>query len=89
LLIQQFWADCTFLHKSGFCQNFAMTSPETLYMKNVFNELRFLLVTHMTLFDIRFGRYGILKSGFIAGQTGYIGALSGFWARRLVKLAGV
>jgi hypothetical protein len=41
-----------------------MTSLETLYMKNVVNELRFLLVTHMTCFDIPFGRYGILNSGF-------------------------
>jgi hypothetical protein len=45
-----------------------MTSPETLYTKNVVNELRFLQVTHMTCFDIRFGRYGFLKSGFSAGQ---------------------
>jgi hypothetical protein len=45
-----------------------MTSPETLYTKNVVNELRFLLVTHMTCFDIWFGRYGFLKSGFSAGQ---------------------
>jgi hypothetical protein len=45
-----------------------MTSPETLYRKDVFNELRFLLVTHMTCFDIRFGRYGFLKSGFSARQ---------------------
>jgi hypothetical protein len=41
-----------------------MTSSETLYMKNAINELRFLLVTHMTCFDIWFGRYRILKSGF-------------------------
>jgi hypothetical protein len=45
-----------------------MTSPETLYTKNVTNKLRFLLVTHTTCFDIRFGRYGILKSGFSSGQ---------------------
>jgi hypothetical protein len=45
-----------------------MTSPETLYTKNVTNKLRFLLVTHATCFDIRFGRYGILKSGFSSGQ---------------------
>jgi hypothetical protein len=44
-----------------------MTSPETLYMKNVANKLRFLLVTHMSCFDIGFGCYGILKSGFSAG----------------------
>jgi hypothetical protein len=41
-----------------------MTSPETSFMKNVTNELRFLLVTHMTHFDIRFGRYEFLKSGY-------------------------
>jgi hypothetical protein len=46
-----------------------MTSPETLYMKNVVNELRFLLVTRMTCFDIRFGRYRILKSGDSADQV--------------------
>jgi hypothetical protein len=45
-----------------------MTSPETLYTKNVVNELRFLLVTHTTCFDIRFDRYGILNSGFSSGQ---------------------
>jgi hypothetical protein len=41
-----------------------MTSPVTSHMKNVTNELSFLLVTHMTPFDIRFGRYGILKLCF-------------------------
>jgi hypothetical protein len=45
-----------------------MTSPETSYTKNVSNELSFLLVTHMTCFDIWFGRYGFLKSGFSARQ---------------------
>jgi hypothetical protein len=35
-----------------------MTSPETSYTKDVANELRFLLVTHMTCFDIWFGSYG-------------------------------
>jgi hypothetical protein len=35
-----------------------MTSPDTLYTKNVDNELSFLLVTHTTCFDIQFGRYG-------------------------------
>jgi hypothetical protein len=44
-----------------------MTSQETLYMKIVINELSFLLVTHVTCFDIRFGRYGFLKSVFCAG----------------------
>jgi hypothetical protein len=32
-----------------------------LYMKNVVNELSFLLVTHMTCFDIQFSHYGFLK----------------------------
>jgi hypothetical protein len=63
-----FWADCTFLYKSGFWQNFPMTSPETSYTKNVSNALRFLLSAHTTCFDIHFGRYGILKSGSISGQ---------------------
>jgi hypothetical protein len=43
-----------------------MTSPETLYTENVANELIFLLVTHTTCFNIRFGCYGFLKSGFSA-----------------------
>jgi hypothetical protein len=38
------------------------------YAKNVANELSFLLVIHMTCFDIRFDRYGILKSGSSSGQ---------------------
>jgi hypothetical protein len=58
----------TFLYESGLWQNFAITTPETLYMKNVVNELIFLPVTHMTCFDIRFNRYEFLKSGFTAGQ---------------------
>jgi hypothetical protein len=45
-----------------------MTSPETLYTKNVVNEHSFLLITHMARFNIQFGRYGILKSGLSAGQ---------------------
>jgi hypothetical protein len=45
-----------------------MTSPETMYMKNVANELSFLLVTHITCLDMRFGCYGILMSCFSAGQ---------------------
>jgi hypothetical protein len=61
LLIQQFWADCTFLYKSGFWQNFAMTSQETSYMNNIVIELRFLLVTHTTCFDLWFSRYRILN----------------------------
>jgi hypothetical protein len=46
-----------------------MTSPETLYMKNAVNELRFLLVTHTTCFDIRFDYYEFLKPGCSVGQT--------------------
>jgi hypothetical protein len=45
-----------------------MTSPGTLYMKCVINELSFLLVTCRTYFGIRFDRYEFLKSGFDAGQ---------------------
>jgi hypothetical protein len=45
-----------------------MIYPETLYTKNIINELSFLLVTHMTCFNKRFSRYGFLKSGFSAGQ---------------------
>jgi hypothetical protein len=45
-----------------------MNSPETSYMKHVANELRFLMFTHMTCFNIQFGRYGILKSGSISGR---------------------
>jgi hypothetical protein len=59
-----FLADHTFLYKTGFWQNFAMTSPETSYMKNVTNELSFLLVTHMTHFEKR--RHRFLKSGYSA-----------------------
>jgi hypothetical protein len=53
-----------------------MTSSETSDMKYVVNELNFLLVTHMTHFDIRFGRYGILNSCFSYGKGyGQIGLL--------------
>jgi hypothetical protein len=45
-----------------------MTSPETSYMKDVANELRFLLVTHTTCFNIRFGRYGFSQSDFRARE---------------------
>jgi hypothetical protein len=45
-----------------------MTSSETSYTKDVANELSFLLVTHTTCFDILFGRYRFLKSGFSARQ---------------------
>jgi hypothetical protein len=63
-----------------------MTSPETSYTKDVANEVSFLLVTHTTCFDIRFGRYGFLKSGFsarqILEQPGYTGAWSGFLGQK-------
>jgi hypothetical protein len=38
-------------------------------MKNVTNELSFLLVTHTTHFEIQFGRYGTLESCFCSGQV--------------------
>jgi hypothetical protein len=47
-----------------FLQNFAMTSVETLYKKEVINELSFLLVTHTTCFDTWLGRYGFLNLGY-------------------------
>jgi hypothetical protein len=68
LLNPNFWADLTFLYKSGFWQKISMTSPDTLYTKIVFNEFIFLPVTHTTCFDIRFDRYQFLKSGFSVGQ---------------------
>jgi hypothetical protein len=58
----------TFLYKTGFCRNFAMTCPETSDTKDVANELNFLLVTHMTCFDIWFDNYRLLKSGFSTRQ---------------------
>jgi hypothetical protein len=45
-----------------------MSSPETLYTKNVVNELGFLLVTHTTCLDVWFRRYRFLKSGFSAAH---------------------
>jgi hypothetical protein len=69
LLNQNFSADLTFLYKSGFWQKVSMTSPEYLYTKKVVNEISFLLVTHMTCFDIRFDHYGFLKSGFNPDQV--------------------
>jgi hypothetical protein len=56
-----FLADHTFLYKIGFWQNFVMTSPETLYTKDVSNELSFLLVTHTTYSDARFDSYRIFE----------------------------
>jgi hypothetical protein len=61
-------------------------------MKDVANELSFLLVTHMTCFNIRFGRYGFLKSSFSARQIlDSLGtdARTGIWATRWVRLARV
>jgi hypothetical protein len=63
LNFEKIWTDPTFGHKSRFWRNFAMTSPETLYTKNAFNEYSFLLVTHMAYFDTRFGLCRLLKSG--------------------------
>jgi hypothetical protein len=64
-----FLADHTYLYETGFWQNFAMTSPETLHTKNVANEHSFPLVTHTTHFGIRFGRYGIWKYCSSSGQA--------------------
>jgi hypothetical protein len=64
-----FLVDQTFLYKTDFWRNFTITSPETVYTKNITNELRFLLVTHTTHFDIRFGRYDALKFCFSSGQV--------------------
>jgi hypothetical protein len=63
-----FLADHTYLYKIGFWRNFAMNFLETLHTKNIAKELSFPLVTHMTHFDKRFGRYGILKSCFSSGH---------------------
>jgi hypothetical protein len=68
LKLKKFWTDLTFQDKSGFWRNFSMTSREILYTKNAMNELFFLLVTHTSYFDTRFGRYGFLKSGYGADQ---------------------
>jgi hypothetical protein len=38
--------------------------PRNLNTKIAVNELSFLLVTHTAYFDIRFGRYGLSKSGY-------------------------
>jgi hypothetical protein len=43
--------------------NFAMTFPETLNTKVSDSKPSFLLVTHMTFSDARFGSYEILKLG--------------------------
>jgi hypothetical protein len=45
-----------------------MTLPETLYIKDVTNKPSFLLVTHMTSFDIQINRYEFLNSDFVAEQ---------------------
>jgi hypothetical protein len=67
-LNREFWADCSFRQKSGFWQNLAMISPESLYTKNAVSKLSFSPVTHMAYFDTRFGRYGLLNSGYGADQ---------------------
>jgi hypothetical protein len=45
-----------------------MTLPEILYIKDVTNKPSFLLVTHMTSFDIQINRYEFLNSDFVAEQ---------------------
>jgi hypothetical protein len=67
-LNQDFWAELTFLYKLAGWQNFAMTFPETLYTKDVANELIFPLVTHTTSSDIQSNRYEFLKSDLDAEQ---------------------
>jgi hypothetical protein len=59
-----------------------MTSPETSYRKDVSNELSFLLVTHMTHFDVWLGRYGISMSCFSSGQV--MGRLDCKWLLRFL-----
>jgi hypothetical protein len=80
-----------FLYESGSWHKFTMTSPETLYIKNVVNKLSFLPVTHMTYFDVRFGCYEFLNSDFTAGHIldRPAGTWSDFWPIRWVKLAEV
>jgi hypothetical protein len=58
----EIWADCTFRHKSGIWQNFAMTSLEILNTKISVHKLSFLLVTLTVYSDARFESYGIWKS---------------------------
>jgi hypothetical protein len=48
-------------------ENFQHDQPpplETLHTKIAINELSFLLVTHTAYFETRFGRHGLLKSGY-------------------------
>jgi hypothetical protein len=52
LLIQQFWADSTFLYKLGFWQNFAMTSQETSYMNNINSDFCWLLIRHVSTYGL-------------------------------------
>jgi hypothetical protein len=68
LLTWDFWAELTFLYKSGFLAKFCHDPPRNLYTKDVANEPNFLLVTHPTSFDIRINRYEFLKSAFAAEQ---------------------
>jgi hypothetical protein len=68
LLNQDFWAELTILYKSSFWQTFAITLLETLYTKDVANKPSFLLVNHMTSFDIKINRYEFFNSGFAAEQ---------------------
>jgi hypothetical protein len=60
-----------------------MTFLETLYMKDVANESIFLLVTHMTNFDIQLDRYEFLNSDFAAEQI-----LDRLIYRRLIRFLG-
>jgi hypothetical protein len=66
LLNQEFCADYTFWHKSGFLAKFRHDLPRNV--EYAINKLIFPLVTHMVYSDTRFGSYGLLKSGRGAEQ---------------------
>jgi hypothetical protein len=61
-------AELTFLYKSAQWQKNSITFPETLYKKDVANELSFPLVTHMTSSNIQSNQYEFLKSDLDAEQ---------------------
>jgi hypothetical protein len=77
-----FLADHNYMYNTGCWQNFAMTSPETLHTEKFTNELSLPLVTHTTHLDIRFGRYGILKSCFSSGHD--LDRLDCWWSVRFL-----
>jgi hypothetical protein len=66
-----------------FWQNFAMTTPEMCIHKMSVHELSFLLVTHSTCFDIRFGCYE-----FWIQVSTLIRFWTDWWYRCLVRFLG-